>query len=187
MLTERVGPSAPEVSSAGTIAHDGEPATIEAIDVASAYGIDASSHAARRLTRDDLADAHLVLAVSTEHRDEVNRLDAQAATKTFTLKELVRLLEDLPDRADGGGPESLAARIAEAQAHRRAGFDGNPDDEDIADPLGHPLGTYRAVAWELASWSERLVRGLFGVPADATPPRAAVERPSHAAGSPPAP
>ena len=124
--------------------------------------------------------------MSTEHRDEVNRLDAQAATKTFTLKELVRLLEDLPDRADGGGPESLAARIAEAQAHRQAGFDGNPDDEDIADPLGHPLGTYRAVAWELASWSERLVRGLFGVPADATPPRAAVERPSHA-GSPPAP
>lgn len=187
MLTERVGPSATEVSSAGTIAHAGEPATREAIAVASEHGVDVSSHTARPLTREDLAGADLVLAVSTEHRDEVARLDPRAATKTFTVKELVRLLEDLPSPERGGGREWLAARIAEAHAHRRAGFDGNPDDEDIADPLGHPLGTYRAVAWELASWSERLVRGLFGVPADATPPRAAVERPSHAAGSPPAP
>jgi protein-tyrosine phosphatase len=187
VLTERFGPSAPEVSSAGTIAHDGEPATDEAIAVASEYEIDASSHAARRLTREDLAEADLVLAVSTEHRDEVERLDPQAATKTFTLKELVRLLEDLPDRADGGGPESLEARVAEADAHRRAGFHGNHDDEDVPDPLGHPLETYRAVAWELASWCERLVRGLFDATGVATPPRAAVGRPSNAAASPPAP
>jgi protein-tyrosine phosphatase len=186
-LIERFGPSAPEVSSAGTIAHDGEPATNEAIEVASEYGIDASSHAARRLAREDPAEADLVLAVSTEHRDEVVRLDPHATTKTFTLKELVRLLEDLPDRADARGPESVAARVAEADAHRRAGFHGNPEDEDVADPLGHPIETYRAVAWELASWCERTVRGLFGVTASATPPRGAVGRPSNAAASPPAP
>ncbi|HEX6264715.1 MAG TPA: hypothetical protein VF036_05490, partial [Actinomycetota bacterium] len=143
MLTERVGPSATEVSSAGTIAHAGEPATREAIAVASEHGVDVSSHRARPLTREDLAGADLVLAVSTEHRDEVARLDPRAATKTFTVKELVRLLGDLPSPERGAGREWLTARIAEAQAHRRAGFDGNPDDEDIADPLGHPLGTYR--------------------------------------------
>jgi protein-tyrosine phosphatase len=187
LLTERFGPSAPEVSSVGTIARDGEPATREAIAVASEHGIDASSHAARRLTREDLAEADLVLAVSAEHRDEVGRLDPQAIRKTFTVKELVRLLEDLPDRPDAGGPESLAERVAEADALRRAGFDGNPDDEDVADPLGQPLETYRAVAWELAAWSARSVRGLFGATATggASPRRVEAERPD-AAGSPPA-
>jgi protein-tyrosine phosphatase len=188
MLTERLGASAPSVSSVGTIARDGEPATREAIAVASEHGIDASSHAARRLARDHLAEADLVLAMTAEHRDAVARLDPPARGKTFTLKELVRLLEDLPGRADAGGPDSLAARVAEADAHRRSGVEGNPDDEDVADPLGHPLETYRAVAWELAAWSERLVRGLFGAPAtaDASPRHAEAERP-RAAGSPPAP
>jgi protein-tyrosine phosphatase len=169
MLTERLGASAPSVSSVGTIARDGEPATREAIAVASEHGIDASSHAARRLARDHLAEADLVLAMAAEHRDAVARLDPEAATKTFTLKELVRLLEDLPGPDQVGGRGSLAARVAEADAHRRSGVEGNPDDEDVADPLGHPLETYRAVAWELAAWSERLVRGLFGVTAGATP------------------
>lgn len=185
MLTERFGASAPEVSSVGTIALDGDPATNEAIAVASEHGIDTSSHAARRLAREDLPEADLVLAMTAEHRGAVVRLDPEAATKTFTLKELVRLLEDLPDRPDAGGPESLADRVAEADAHRRAGFDGNPDDEDVADPLGLSLETYRAVAWEVADCSERLVRGLFGATA-ATPSRAVAERASHAAGSPPA-
>jgi low molecular weight protein-tyrosine phosphatase len=187
-LTERFGPSAPEVSSVGTIARKGEPATNEAIAVASEHGIDASSHTARRLTREDLGEADLVLAVSAEHRDEVARLDPQAITKTFTVKELVRLLEDLRDGADTRGPEWLAARVAEADAHRRAGFEGNPDDEDVADPLGQPIETYRAVAWELAAWSKRLVPALFGATATGgeSPRHVEAERPG-AAGPPPAP
>jgi protein-tyrosine phosphatase len=182
MLTEGLGTSAPAVSSVGTIARDGAPATPEAIVVASEHGIDASSHAARRLVREHLAEADLVLAMTAEHRDAVARVDTQAITKTFTLKELVRLLEDLPAPEQARGPQSLKLRIAEADAHRRAGFAGNPRDEDVADPIGHPLETYRAVAWELAAWSERLVETLF-----VTPPVAAAERPSRAGGSPPTP
>jgi protein-tyrosine phosphatase len=178
MLTERFGASAPAVSSVGTIARDGAPATREAIVVASEHGIDTSSHAARRLVREHLTEADLVLAMTAEHRDAVARVDPQAITKTFTLKELVRLLEDLP--APDEGRESLPLRIAEADAHRRAGFAGNLHDEDVADPIGHPVETYRAVAWELAAWSERLVEALFG----ATPRAAAAERRSRAAGSP---
>jgi protein-tyrosine phosphatase len=162
MLAERLGPTAPTVSSVGTIAREGTPAPPEAIAAASESGVDISAHTARRLAREHLAEADLVIAITAEHRDAVVRIDPEVAMKTFTVKELVRLLEDLPDQAGTGGPESLAARVAEANAHRRAGFDGNPDDEDVADPLGEPLETYRAVAWELAAWSERLVDGLFG-------------------------
>ena len=183
MLTERFGTSAPAVSSVGTIARDGARATRETIVVGSEHGIDASSHAARRLVREHLAEADLVLAMTAEHRDAVAAMDAQAIARTFTLKELVSLLEDLPAQERAGDPASLASRVAEADAHRRAGFAGNPHDQDVADPIGHPVETYRAVAWELAAWSERLVGVLFG----ATPPVAAAERPSHAGGSPPAP
>ena len=42
-----------------------------------------------------------------------------------------------------------------------------PDDQDIADPIGQPIETYRAVAWEIATWCERLIGALFG-PEDAT-------------------
>ena len=126
MLTERFGASAPEVSSVGTIARDGDPATNEAIAVAAEHGIDTSSHAARRLAREGLAESDLVLAMAAEHRDAVVRLDPDAATKTFTVKELVRLLEDLPDRPDAGGPESLAERVAEARCAPTGGVRRQP-------------------------------------------------------------
>ena len=45
---------------------------------------------------------------------------------------------------------------------RREGFPGNPRDEDVADPLGQNLDTYRAIAWELDEWIRRLVDGLYG-------------------------
>jgi hypothetical protein len=46
---------------------------------------------------------------------------------------------------------------------RLEGFTGNPLDDDIVDPLGLPLESYRAVAWELGEWCGRLVDGLFGM------------------------
>ncbi len=39
-------------------------------------------------------------------------------------------------------------------------------DDDIADPLGQPLEAYRAIAWEIETWNDRLVNGLFGAVAD---------------------
>jgi hypothetical protein len=32
----------------------------------------------------------------------------------------------------------------------------------VVDPLGMPIETYRAIAWELDEWIERLVAGLLG-------------------------
>ena len=58
--------------------------------------------------------------------------------------------------------DTLAARAAAAAATRRTGGSANPYDEDIVDPLGMPLETYRAIAWELDEWIERMLAGLFG-------------------------
>ena len=57
--------------------------------------------------------------------------------------------------------DRLRARVAQAADLRRSGFQGNPHDEDVADPIGMPQQTYDAVAWEIDEWCGRLVEALF--------------------------
>jgi protein-tyrosine-phosphatase len=110
-----------------------------------------------------LAGVELAVAMAGEHRTDVGRLEPEMADRTFTLKELVRLLEALPSPSGDGDPvAALEIRAAEADVLRRNGFEGDPRDEDVADPLGMPIETYRAVAAELDEWCGRLGDGLFG-------------------------
>ena len=152
-----------EVSSAGVSAWDGSPPTPEAVAAAAERDADVSSHRARRLTSDQLRQADLVLAMTGDHTERVLGLDPKAAPRTFTLKELVRLVEALPE-APGADPpaDRLRSRVAAGDRLRVDGFEGNPHDEDVADPIGLSLETYRAVAWELDQLSTRLVDGLLG-------------------------
>ena len=157
-----------EVSSAGTSGWDGSSAMPESIEAAAERGADISSHLARRLTRDMIQGADVSVAMAAEHRDRVVWMVPDARSRTFTLKELVRLLEELPPpdpQPDAEG--SLRKRVAAADALRTSGFAGNPFDEDVADPLGLPLEAYRAVAWELEEWCSRLIQGLLGTAAPA--------------------
>ena len=66
-----------------------------------------------------------------------------------------------------------ARRSGGRRCRRRAGSPGNPHDDDVADPLGLPLESYRAIAWELDEWTDRLVDGLVRRrPPMPVPPRA---------------
>jgi protein-tyrosine phosphatase len=160
-LTARFGPAAPTVSSAGTWGVEGSGATAEAVTAASERGADIIGHRARRLATASTADVDLVVAMAGEHRVALTD-EHGAGDRAFTLKELVRLLESLPPVSPGAGPDALADRVSQAAEARRAGFPGNPLDEDVADPLGLPLQSYRAIAWELDEWIARLVDGLYG-------------------------
>ena len=102
-----------------------------------------------------------MIAMAGEHRDAVVD-EGGPHSRTFTLKELVRLLEALPPAPAGTSPDALTARVEQADEARREGSIGNPLDEDVADPLGLPVQSYRAIAWELDEWISRLVEGLFG-------------------------
>ena len=163
-LMQRLGTSAPRVRSAGVIGHPGSSAMPESVRAAADRGLDIASHRVRRLTDRDIADADLVIAMAAEHREAICDAVPEASSKTFTLKELVRLLESAPT---GVGPPTLAeellrARVAEADRRRRQGEVGNEHDEDVVDPLGMPYESYRAVAWELDEWTRRLAIALFG-------------------------
>jgi low molecular weight protein-tyrosine phosphatase len=158
-LDRRLGEDAPPVSSAGVIGRAGGPAMEESILAASERGVDISGHVVARLGRGQVADAGLIVTMAAEHCAQIARSTPGAAAKTFTLKELVRLLERLPQAE---GPFDLPQIVARADELRRSGFAGNAHDEDIVDPLGMPYESYRAVAWELDEWCDRLAAGLVG-------------------------
>src|SRR5688500_221406 len=161
VLRRRLGDRAPSVASAGTSGWEGSGAMAESVEAAGERGVDISGHVARRLTRGDVYDADVVVAMAAEHRDAVSRAMPEAAGRTFTLKELVRLLEALPPPRHFVA-DDLSERVGEADELRRRGHAGNPHDEDIVDPLGLPLESFRAIAWELDEWTARLAQGLEG-------------------------
>jgi protein-tyrosine phosphatase len=164
-LERRFGAAAPTVSSAGTSGLEGSGAMPESVRAAAELGVDISGHVARRLTATIADGADLLLCMATEHR-AVFAGAPDIDDRAFTLKELVRLLESLPPPVAGAGAGSLPDRVAAAALARRNGAVPPSRDEDVADPLGQPLEAYRSIAWEIETWTDRLVIALFGAAAD---------------------
>ncbi len=158
-LERRLGADAPTVSSSGTAGWEGSGAMPESVQAARERGVEIGAHVASRLVPGMPETADLLVCMAAEHRELVVAIAPEVTERTFTLKELVRLLESLPtvDRA-----ADLRARVEAAAEARRAGFPGNPLDDDVVDPLGLPIDSYRAIAWELDEWSDRLAEGLAG-------------------------
>jgi protein-tyrosine phosphatase len=166
-LTDRFGDRAPVVSSAGTAGWEGSGAVWESVKVAAERGFDIDAHVAQELTPAMVEEADLIVCMAAEHRDAVRSSSDDALPRTFTLKGLVTLLEQLPPVPAGADPDSLTARVAEAAA-----IAGPPNgsgefvDEDVADPLGSSMEAFRAIAWEIDDRTDALVVGLYGpVPA----------------------
>lgn len=154
-----------EVESAGVSGWEGSGATEEAVRALEELGIDIAEHSARRLTGRLIEAADLVVALSSEHREAVTRIVPSAAPRTFTLKELARLVsidrENIDD-AGGSAAARMRARLELADATRASLAGAGPGDEDVGDPLGLGLESYRATAWELEGLVTRLIDGLFG-------------------------
>ena len=87
-LIEELGPDGARVDvlSAGTAAWEGQPATESSIDVATADGIDLSSHRSRRVTPALLRSADLVLVMERSHLSAVQALGADPK-RTHVLSE----------------------------------------------------------------------------------------------------
>jgi low molecular weight protein-tyrosine phosphatase len=163
MLQARFDEGAPSVASAGTAGWVGSAADPSSIAAAAELGIDISMHRARHLEPHDVAEASLVLAMATEHQDAASRQFPKTAGRIFTLKELVRLLENLPEAPPAGKPdEVLVAQVSAAHALRFGAIRDWRNDEDVTDPLGMRPEAFRAVARDLDDWCARLVDGLFG-------------------------
>jgi len=157
------------VTSCGISGWEGSEAVPEAIEAMVEQGLDITGHRARRFDRQMARDADLVLAMAAEHREAVGAAMPETASRTFTLKELARLLDRLPDDAVGAGSAEgrLAALVTAAERVRASGAVETARDEDVADPLGLGVEAFRATAWEIEGLCTKILDAAFGQPAAA--------------------
>lgn len=93
------------VSSAGTSAWDGQPASESAVEALGEIGIDISRHRARMLTREIIEAAALVVALARCHRDTILELAPEAAGRVLVIGELE------PGRDDPDVPDPIGGEI----------------------------------------------------------------------------
>jgi protein-tyrosine phosphatase len=92
-----------EVSSAGSSAVNGFPASSLAVEVALGHSIDISKHRTRLLDREIVGDADLIIAMGSKHRDAVGAIDPSALRYTYLLTDLCDgEAGDIPDPIGSG-------------------------------------------------------------------------------------
>ena len=91
------------VSSAGTAALDGLPASPEAIEICREVKADIGRHRSRRLTPALLADSDLVLVMEEHHRQAALKLHPGVAGSVFLLSEYAGIGEESIADPIGGG------------------------------------------------------------------------------------
>jgi len=146
-------------TSAGVLELGPVPALPEAVEIARSFGLDLGSHRARALSELDLASFDLVLGFERNHVAAAV-VDAGARIeRTFTLPELVLLLEALPPRETESDPVARArSRVARAHAARQPRAARVPE---VVDPLGRQRREQRKVAEQVSELVRRLTRLLF--------------------------
>ena len=149
------------VHSAGMFDDDGRPASEDGVAVMAARGLDTSEHRSRRMTREMLEGADLVIGMAREHLREAVLTSPDIWTRTYTLKELVRRGTDVGPRAKD---QPLDEWLAKVHAGRtRNDLLGSSEADDVADPIGQPRAIYERTADELDHLTSRvaaLVRGV---------------------------
>jgi protein-tyrosine-phosphatase len=142
-----------EVASAGTWAGFGNPAQPEAREVMVARGIELESHRSRPIDPQELADADLVVAMTSDHARELKQLSDEVGTKMVLMKEFVEMeVDDCPSSALDDRLKTLLA--GQRPASRRA--------LDLDDPMGLPVFAYERAAKEIEAGVQRLADLLCG-------------------------
>jgi protein-tyrosine phosphatase len=129
-----------------------------AVATMAAAGVDLTAHRSAVTTVEAIEAADVVLAMSREHARDAIELVPGARSRTFTLKQLVRLAE-----AHGGpaADETVDAWLVRLDAHRGPGdLLGAASADDVADPIGRSKRAYRATARELDDLTRRLSAAL---------------------------
>jgi protein-tyrosine phosphatase len=134
------------VHSAGLL-EDGRPASEHSVRVMADRGLDISRHASRVMTPEMLDGADLIIAMERRHVREAAVLAPDRWPRAFTLRELER-------RLTAAGPRPAAVPLEDWLTEIAA--DRTPSDhlgespaDDVEDPIGRSLRTYRKCAESL--------------------------------------
>ena len=156
-----------EVESAGTHGVSGAPVHPDTAEVLMRLGGDPAGFIARRLTKEMVDSADLVLTATREHRDFVAAMCQQADGRVFTILEFCALASavsaaSLTPASDAG---DRARALMTAVAPLRRGMDAEPAGVlDIADPVGRPMAVQEAAAAAIARALDCPLRLIAGQP-----------------------
>lgn len=138
-----------KVHSAGTRALTGKGMPEPAQQISAELGmIDYGDHVASDLTIQDVQEADLILAMAREHRSATVQFDPRATRKTFTVRELARVVgviedQDLNLDPDADVVERLRTAVEAAAMNRGMAIPAEtPDDDDVVDPYKRSQKTY---------------------------------------------
>ncbi|QEW00830.1 low molecular weight phosphatase family protein [Microbacterium caowuchunii] len=172
ILQDELGARGVRVASAGVRALIDDPMTPEAQQLARQYGVPEeliSGHRARWLNESHLVEPDLILAMTREHRRAVVELTPAQVRRTFTVRELARLAQHVPDEearriADAAGSDP-AARLAALLTHLtgvRGELDppAEPGEDDVVDPYRRSWAVYEQMAAEMMPALGEVVRIL---------------------------
>lgn len=124
------------VRSAGTLVVDGQPISIRTRTAIEDVGHPIPHHASRQARPDDIDASTLVVALAPEHVAWVRRTHPDAASRTVTLKRLVRDLHP---------GDTLAEQVARLRLE-----DAEPEGwEEVVDPGGGETEVFVACAREI--------------------------------------
>jgi protein-tyrosine-phosphatase len=124
------------VRTAGTLVVDGQPMSVRTRTAISDVGHPIPHHASRQVGPDDIDEATLVVGLAPEHVAWVRRTHPHAASRTATLRRLVR---DLPG-GDLLADQVAAMRLDEVELE---------DWEEVVDPGGGETEVFVACAREI--------------------------------------
>ncbi len=146
------------VGLAGT-APDHKPPTPGAVRQLHKRGIDVLGHRSRRLHEEDIVASDLILTAEREHVVLIASRWPAVYDRTFTLREVARLIDELPP--DGARPSLtpwLVALNRERPAHDR--YLAGPRSDDLADPTGHRTLRWASTAREIDRLTALVARSL---------------------------
>ena len=150
-VTER-GCDDVEVSSMGTWAYYGRPATEEGIETLRARGIDLTGHLSRPVEVDELKDADLIIAMTSVHVREIGNLLPEVIDRVVLMKEL-REIQSAPVGPDVTKEDKVKALLSGRRPTPRRSL-------DVDDPMGMPIGAYERCVAELQEGVDTLVKVL---------------------------
>jgi protein-tyrosine phosphatase len=162
----RYGSDSVAFASAGTGALVGARMPDQAAEISYRLGGDPSAHSGQQLTREFVAAADIVIALTREHRREIVRTLPRANRYTFTLREFARVIESYesdsqaqPLQMDVG--DSIAATLRSAVpilAGQRgyAASPADPDDDDVIDPYRRSQEIYDLSAAQITDAVDRI-------------------------------
>ena len=167
LLWESINTPAITTTSAGTQALVGHPMPALQHELATKLGVQApEKHRAQQLTLQHVEIADLVLTMERQHRSEVVQLAPRALRRTFTLQELARIAEVVPDEdLLFDNDENLVDRLKkliEAAAMNRGiavPFE-RPEDDDVVDPYKRSRQTYLQARDQVAAALGKIVAYL---------------------------